>query len=87
MKSFVKLWSQWCDEGKPASRIVQLIFYIAAVGVLGLGIWLIPGVAQTRRELVFGILLLATVSLLLATMGSLSGIAAMLKKFLDRRPG
>jgi hypothetical protein len=84
MKGFGQLWHDWCDEGKPASRVAQLLFYIASIGVLGLGIILIPLVAETRRELVFGILLLATVSLLLATLGSLSGIAATLRKFLGR---
>jgi hypothetical protein len=58
----------------------QLACYLAAVVVLLLGLWLVPGWVTTSRDMVFAILLLATVSLLLATLGSLSGLAATLKR-------
>jgi hypothetical protein len=58
-----------------AGTVAQLICYVAAIALLGLGIWLLPGLVETRTDFVFGILLLTTVSLLLATLGSLSGLA------------
>lgn len=64
----------------PPGRVTQLSFYLAAVVVLCLGLWLAPGVVQSRRAHIFAILLVATMSLLLATLGSLTALAAALKK-------
>jgi hypothetical protein len=63
-----------------AGTVAQLCCYLASFVVLLLGLWLVPGWLHTSRDMVFAILLLATVSLLLATLGSLSGLAATLKR-------
>jgi hypothetical protein len=57
-----------------SGTVAQLICYLLAISVLGLGVWLLPQWLESSRDVVFGILILTTVSLLLATLGSLAGL-------------
>jgi len=63
-----------------SGRVAQLVCYLAAVSVLCIGLWILPAWVHSSRDWVLAVLILATVSLLLATLGSLSGLAEALKR-------
>ena len=62
-----------------AGRLAQIVCYIAAVGILALGLGKLNAMAPTlsEAELFFGTLLVVVTGLLMICLGTLTRIAAM----------